>query len=432
MFSLFFSLTSLANTKDSLVVDKLNKEALDLAYTKPKEALTIAFRSLKLASSKGLSYGEVRAYIRIGIVYDVLDKNELSINNYNTALKLATATKDSMGMGSSYNNLGLIYWKKNQLNKALDHFQLAYNLFEKIKKLDYLANVSNNIGLIYDEIEKSDLALKWYFKTLTINDLLNDDYNKSDVFSNIGNLYAELNKSDSAAFYLNKAINGYRANNNLYGLSKSLDNYATVLLNSNRALEAIPFCEEALLLSKKIGNDLIYFSSAVNLSIAYKKTGRFDLQRRILEETYPAVEKSDNNELKYKFCQELSSMYFQFGDIKKGYYFQGLFFNYYNLYYKEKLDKNILSLEKKLELKEAKQKAFYAENARLKSELISKQKSYWIVLLIFTVLLITLFSVVYIQKRKSLLEKEKNQAILKERDSSIKARDLHMIVLVKN
>lgn len=76
MFGLFFSFTNLANTNASLLVDKLNKEALDLAYTKPKEALIIAFRSLKLASSKDLSYGEIRAYIRIGIIYDVLDKNE--------------------------------------------------------------------------------------------------------------------------------------------------------------------------------------------------------------------------------------------------------------------------------------------------------------------------------------------------------------------
>lgn len=80
MFSLclacFFIHKPCANTKNSLLVDKLNKEALDLAYTKPKEALTIAFRSLKLASSKDLSYGEVRAYIQIGIIYDVLDKNE--------------------------------------------------------------------------------------------------------------------------------------------------------------------------------------------------------------------------------------------------------------------------------------------------------------------------------------------------------------------
>ncbi|WP_430403244.1 hypothetical protein [Fluviicola sp.] len=76
--------------------------------------------------------GEIRAYIRMGIAYDVLSQIDLSIANYKKALAIAKKHHYLKGIASCENNLGLIYWRKNDLKRAIQSFHKAKLVFEKM------------------------------------------------------------------------------------------------------------------------------------------------------------------------------------------------------------------------------------------------------------------------------------------------------------
>jgi two-component system NarL family sensor kinase len=405
---------------DSILVDKINQKALEIVYSEPKQAYALAKASKEFARSIHYSFGEIRALLRMGIYYDVENKDSMALVVYAQALELSKKSNDSMGIASSLNNSGLIYWKQNQLNQALESFKKTYAIFNQLKRYDNLSNVSNNIGLIYEEIGKHDIAMDWYRKTLSINRNISGSTNNLDVYANIGNLFVSQNQKDSATFYLKKAIEGYREQENWYGLAKSLNNYGN-LLSHQSPRQSIACFTESMNIAEKLNNTSSYVSTSVNLAMLYKRLKKEDSALVILEHAYPLLQQVGNSELSYKICDQLSNSYFLKNEFVKGKELSDEFRFHFDKYYNELSDKNIIEFEKKLKLKEANQKAYQAENEKLKVQIYSRKKNYWIFGLSASLLFILLTSIIWIQKRKTIQEKEKNKAVLAEREKGFKA-----------
>lgn len=406
---------------DSIEICKLNQLAFDKAYENPKEAISYANKALSLSKKKDFYFGEIRALLRIGIIYDVQDKDSLALKNINEALKISRRVYDSLGIASCHNNIGLIHWKQGELQKAIISLRKAYFIFEKINKLENLAFVSNNIGMLYEEIEAHKIAIEWYKKTLRINSKIKNGNNNNDVYTNIGYIYFNINQLDSAKYYLQKAINGHRKSNHLFGLAKALNNFGLLYQSKSNASQAIPYFIESIDISKKLNNTSIYISTVYNLSNVYSKIGSHAKTLQLLLEVSPLLDSVKNIELKFKVYRTLSLEYFRINDFKNGKIYHDRFMRSYEAYFKEKLNKNIIDSEKKYNLQNARKKMYIAENKRLLAEISSKKKTYLIftVVVVFTVIFIIFLYINNIKKNRLKLQQQK--AILIEKDKGLKA-----------
>lgn len=342
---------------DTTAINDLNQQALDLAYSEPKKGFEIAQQALDAARRIGFSRGEVRALIRMGIIYDVQSNNKKAIEMYEQSLDLSKKTNDRKGVASNLNNLGLIYWKVNDLNKALNYFFRAYHLFRELKDEFNLASASNNIGLIYEELMLSRKALVWH--RYAIRHCLNakEEYFLYDVYSNIGNAFESLGQVDSSRFYTRKAIEGYRKINNRYGLAISLSNLGLSLNKDKSAEESLPYFKESMAFSKEIESSASYLSAGYNLGSAYKSLHRYKEQMAVLKDVYPIVLDLKPNELGFKVCFDLAQCYYREGNFEKGSELMRQYVHFHSAYYKEMLNKNISEAEKKFEVREERQRS---------------------------------------------------------------------------
>lgn len=357
LMSFLFCLTApvVRAKTDTTTVNNWNQQALDLAYSEPQKAFAIAQKALAEARRLGFTRGEVRALIRMGIVYDVQSNNDKAIDMYEQSLTLAKKTRDTKGIASNYNNLGLIYWKINDLKTALDYLFSAYNMFRRLDDEFDLATTSNNIGLIYEELVFSEKALVWHRKAIVHYRNAHEEECLYDVYSNMGNAFETLHIADSSRFYTLKAIEGYRKTNNRYGLAISLSNLGLTFKDSS-ALESIPYFQESMKLSKEIGSPASYLSGGFNLSNAYKILNRYKEQFAVLKDIYPIVLELKPKELGFKVCLELAQCYYREGNIKKGSEMIRQYLKFHAAYYKEVLNKNLSEAEKKFEVREERQR----------------------------------------------------------------------------
>lgn len=342
---------------DTNAVNTWNQEALDLAYSEPKRAMKSAEKAL--AESKRLKFarGEVRALIRMGIIYDVQSKNDQAIDMYEQSLQLAKKTKDQKAIASNLNNLGLIYWKNSELTEALTYLNRAYALFGVLEDEYNMASAANNLGLIYEEMELHDKALSWSRKGLTHAKLANDADLQYDIYSNMGNVFQSIDQQDSSGIYSRKAVEGYRKNGNKYGLGMSLCNLGISLKNNSSSPESIPLFLESMALAKEIGHEYSYVSSGVNLSQVYYSLDQYEKEREVLLKIYPEMLHLKSNELSYKVCYALAKNSARYGDhaAAKRYFEQ--FEHYQDAYFKGITTKNLAEAEKKFQVRAERQQS---------------------------------------------------------------------------
>jgi len=372
---------------DTNTVNKWNDQALDLAYSDPAEAFKVATASLQEARRLHFSRGEVRALIRLGIIYDVQSKDSEAITMYKQSLALAEQTNDKKGVASNLNNLGLIYYRKNDFNNALKYFNHGYTIFSQLKDDQNLGNISNNIGLIHVELSQVPKGLYWFRKALGHYKAANDDYTINDVYSNMGQAFDRKEKLDSARYYINKSIEGYRKTGNKYGLAISLNNLGLVMYELQGPEAAIPWYEESGALARELGNEYSFVSASYNLSNAYRDSKRLDDQFEMLLQAYPLLGKIDSDELGYKVCYELAMCYFRKGNYPEGKALMKQYETFHRDYYKEVLGKNVLETEQRFAVKEQKQQSAFRfkqqENARFQDNLIWTTSLTVLILLVF-------------------------------------------------
>lgn len=365
-FSFVVSCQLLASV-DTTTIVKWNDEALELAYSNPKEALIVAGKSLKASRDLGFKRGEVRALIRFGIIYDVTAKNKLAIKYYKKSLQLSYKTNDTRGIGSNLNNLGLIYYKVSEFQSALNYFHRAYAVFKSSNDQTMLGSVTNNIGLIYDELFQYHTSRYWYEKALKHYKNANEDYLIYDVYANIGLNYDKIQKYDSAIFHIQKAVSGYRKTNNQYGLCKSLANLALIYRIQKKHDLAIPLFHEAIEFAKSLGNTNSEVSGLYNLARCYKFIGHENKSFELLKKAYPKLSGLQSNELGFKVCLDLALCYLRRNESKTGERIMNEYLDYHTSYYSETMNTDLLFTQQKFRLKEQQHLAAF----RIKSE---KQK----------------------------------------------------------
>lgn len=151
-------------------------------------------------------------------------------------LELVTRYKQANNLQQAIfylNRVAFTYWENGGLREAVAYFLESVPLNEKVGNYTDIKAIYSNIGLIYTDLERFDLALENFYKSLDARRKLNE-------------------KSEIAAGLIDVAY--------IHGALRQHD-------------KAIPLLEEALELSRNLGNARLTFNCLSLLSFNYDRTG---------------------------------------------------------------------------------------------------------------------------------------------------------------
>lgn len=209
---------------DSLEIEYLHKTFFKYCYAKPKIARALSQRSIDLSNALDNEYLLTRSYLRHGIYYDIIGKQDSALVSYQKAFDVAESVDDLQAMASVYNNRGLIHWDREDHEKALDNYLKSLKIFKDLKQPRGQANNLNNIGLILLDLDRIDESTDYHKQSLELRKKIKDSYGIGASYSNLSKNYGLSKRLDSSLFFSHKAIKIKTAINDIRGLAIAYNN----------------------------------------------------------------------------------------------------------------------------------------------------------------------------------------------------------------
>lgn len=260
IFSLFFgfSQNSKLSLKDSLIIEKLQRDGIALGRLGDFEMALSKFDSLYLIrkrTSGEHSYRLTSSLINMGIQYKNLQNFEKAIEVYKIAEKLIINKygDEYPLLGAVYSNLGVIYGLKGDYNQAIQFHSNAIRLFRKdsIKSKVSLQGTKYNLVEAQLKLGYNQLAIE--FAQANIRTDVNSRIN-ARLFDLIAQAYRNENKPDLSEKYYLEAIESWIK---LYGIS-----------NIELSTEYLAY-SSLLILQKKFDKALVFSSKAKSIAMKF-------------------------------------------------------------------------------------------------------------------------------------------------------------------
>ena len=190
------------NIQDTVKVQELNFEAIELTKRGSEQGVIYARKALKLAHEIKFTSGEIQALVSISRHYVTVEENLDSALYY---LKLAqqksNSQKDTKIQADIFRKMGTLYMYKGNSDSALIYLNNALSLFEKIHDSVEVIRVVNNIGFAYFNKEEYEKAIKYFFKSLRFNEAQNDSVFLSNDYNNVASVLQNQKDYASARDY---------------------------------------------------------------------------------------------------------------------------------------------------------------------------------------------------------------------------------------
>jgi len=200
----FDSYSQSYKTKDSLVIDSLNRSGYDLRLIDPEKTIMLGQEALNQAKKNNYKNGIAESHRTLGIGCYYLGKNDKAIANYLISLSTFQETNNLVGQAKVYNNIGNLY-KEINYDKALYYFQKALQIATKLNLQDLIAGHYLNIGIIHYRKNESALALKYTQLSYSLFKKLGNESGIMFSLQNQGVIYNSINQTEKAEMLLLEA-----------------------------------------------------------------------------------------------------------------------------------------------------------------------------------------------------------------------------------
>jgi len=424
--SLVQKLPQIKNPKEK--ADILNTLCLRLVYSHPDSALQFGEQSLNIGKSNNNELIQGKAFNRIGIVYDVINKWDTALIYYDSAIHFARISNDSITIASALNNIGLVYWNQSVYDQAITNFMASLKLFEELGKDIGVANTYNNIGLIYSEQDREKDAMRYHFLSLKKRQEINDERGIHDSWLNIATNYYGLIQMDSANYFYLKALPYFEKENNHYALGVCYNGLGEVNRYWKNKELSISYFNKSIESHLQIQNYYKAASTYIGLSKLYNEYNDYENELKALLEARKILENHPSLRTEVRLSYLLANVYQKLGNFQKsnGYYEQHIILN--DSLYKIDRDEAIEDIMVSYET-EKKEKALTEE--KIKNELLEKEndlaqirienRNRWLFAIASFSLAVIFFILFLNQRRIRKAQAEKNRTILEEREKRIKA-----------
>ncbi|MES2690371.1 MAG: sensor histidine kinase [Bacteroidota bacterium] len=432
------SLIKAASTQtDTNRVKTLNELCFAMVYNDVDAAKKYGFEALASAEKIGFTKGRTKAYIRIGIVYDVASDLDSAIWYYDKALALAIANKDLNAQASALNNKAMVYSNRGLYPKAMVMYLNALRTFERMHDTLGTANALNNIAVLYDDMHKYRQSLVYGWQALNTYESIHNRKGMAAAYTNIALAYDNVN-TDSCYKYARLALNIKEELNDKFGLGISYNDMGIFFTGIMKPDSSIYYIQKSLAIKHELNDEFGEASCLINISNAYQQKGDYKKQLECLDKALDIAYTLKSFRLIARAAFGLSSTQRNLGDYQMAYRYLRLHGNYRDSLITEENTKNINELDARYQ-SEKKDLQLANSSLALKASEATvgrnrAQLTLLIVLLSFVIIssLFVYFIYVNRQKRKAvqnLIEQEqlRNKAVITAENEERKriAKDLH-------
>ena len=432
------SLTAaLKNANDTTQVNLLNDLSFGHVFEDPNLGKKYALKALQKATIIGYKKGIAKAYMRLGIAYDISSNTDSAEIKYDEAIAIYEQINDPKGVASGYNNKAMIYSNKGLFDKSIGLYFKALLAFDKIADTLGQANTLNNIAVLYNDMFKHKLALKYAKQALILYQQIHHQKGIAAVYTNIA-LAFESTQMDSTLYYHHAAAAIKLALNDQYGLGITYNDLATNYGELKQFDSAFFYFDKAYKIKQQFEDEYGMASVLTNKASVFLTAGNLEKQHEALLQALKITQKINNTKLLARITHALAHYYANKKNWAKAFEFLVAHNKHRNVMINEENTKQITELDAKYQ---SEKKDLLLANSALElknSEAKIKQSRTQIGLLIAGILTLltagTLFWVIVKNKQKSAAilrqieqEHERNKAIIfaEEKERIRIAKDLH-------
>ena len=266
-----------------------------------EEALTIAFRALRLYTQLGYTAELAKIFSIIAIIYIELGD---FVNAYTYLLKqlsFAEEFDDVETAACAAHDIGLLYDVHTQnTTLALSYFDQAQAQFEALNQAWGSCISKANKSALYIKIGEYEKALVLAKEALAYGIKHEHDTAKCYAYCRLGCIHAALDNRTEAISYLNQALILSRQLSYDEISAEALFTKAELFLSSKETETARKLFKEAIKASETVHNDSILRKCYVGISESYKVDGDFHMALNNYESYIAASENEKHNENKRK------------------------------------------------------------------------------------------------------------------------------------
>jgi tetratricopeptide (TPR) repeat protein len=282
------SLRRAASDRQGEAITLANRGALYFSTADYSKAFDDLTHGLPLARSAGDRRIQAQLLIGLGVYSGVLGNRQRSIDYLRQALDVVRALGDKRGEAYALANLGTVYAQLGDYNRALEHARAALPLAratgDSRGEAGILTTIGGNLFLLgqYQEARDSLQA------ALAILRAVQDQYLETSALINLGKVHQELHLGDQAVRYYKEALS--QASGNRRAEATALQNMGTFLNLEGKSGDALTSLEQALSLSRSIGDPEIEANALLAIARIRRETGDLQGARSAIESALQILE----------------------------------------------------------------------------------------------------------------------------------------------
>jgi len=419
---------------DTLKVLTLITTGQYVEYNNLEEAKSYYLQAKNLSKKLKYTMGVLKYYANYTAVLNMQARFDSALSLTKEALQLAIQFGNEERIIIAQQNLSATYAYLQDYESALQYLLPSIAYFEKTNNDARLSLVYDHLGVIYRETKQYEKSLEYHQKALVIARKAENKYEIANVLSNLGNAYTSLKKYDTAIAVLQESLLIAKKENYDNIVSNVTSNIGGLLIKQGKYDSLNFYSIEGLRLAKKLGDSLNMVNNIYGLALAAFYNKDFKKSEEEAKTGFAMAQQRNYLEPLQLFADILSELNLVKGDLKNHDYYKRLSIELSEMFFSEKMQRNVQTLDKKFDTEKKEQQL------KLQQATIRQKSTLNYVLIGSTValLIISLLSYrTYTQKRKlqqqkiTELENEKlllaTQSILKgqEDERSRMAKDLH-------
>jgi serine/threonine protein kinase/tetratricopeptide (TPR) repeat protein len=227
---------------------------IEIKSANPQSGLDYLNRALTLAVQLENEEGKATILHAIGVCYQLLNKQDEALRNYEQSLVLKRQIGDKRGMAVSLNAIAQIQELLGKPDLALKSYEEALRLEREIGDRTGIGESLINLGAFYHDRGEHDQALTFNKEALQIERELGDEVNQGLCLNNIGSSYFVKGQYEDAATYFQQALQLREKTKRLEEIAETVHNLAETNASMGQYDRALSHYLRALDLYRSTGD----------------------------------------------------------------------------------------------------------------------------------------------------------------------------------
>ncbi len=252
--------------------------AWEYAYENPDSVLALGRRAMAFSKQANDIHGMGVAEATLGLYYDISSQIDKAVFHYLNSYKLLKSIGHWHNAAAALNNIGIVYYHDKQFEKAKLYFTEALEIeIDQDARPRSLAESYLNLGAVYSQQGLDDSAMVYHRLAARLYLQVNDSDGFYQQMSNFASYHIDRGHADSAEYFVKRGVAYARNHQQNFALINYLLNLGEIRKIQKRYAEGQEVLLEALILSEKTGNRVMYMDALERLAEMVELKGDYKL-----------------------------------------------------------------------------------------------------------------------------------------------------------